>query len=206
LSLWDIRKKIPTTEQLKKAWSLYKETWEDGITGIPTRPTERANTTSGESVDDGGSSTSSSAAAGSPTLVTQQQLQEIGDNAANNLNIVRKDAQDLLERTKETTGIRTQDDLKALASEAMIIATECIREFMGGYRKGRDTEIDKVLHEYFQDEEEDEEETRNGPNALVRENSKGKPEIDTKNTLSATPTEPTGRKKKRKPKRGIPRR
>ena len=119
------------------------------------------------------------------------------------MKIVRQDAQELLEHAKDTTGIRTQDDLKALASEAMKVATECIREFMAGYRSGRDSEIDKVLHEYFQDDK-DEHETKNGVgekeslppgNNLVDEDAIQKSQVRTK----------TGRKKKRKPKRGIPR-
>ena len=145
----------------------------------------------------------------SPTITqqqlddTQQQLEAVGDNATKNLNIVRKDAQDLLEQAKDTTGIRTQDDLKALASEAMKIATECIREFMGGYRKGRDSEIDKMLHQYFQEEEETD---NNNTTASNGEDSKGKPDSnDIKNgkgdeTTSAT-TGAKRRKKKRKRKR-----
>jgi len=168
---------------------LYKETWEDGITGFSTKDNKNntSSSSSGVGIDDDSSSTLT---IGPITQQQQQQLQAIGDNAANNLRIVRKDARDLLEHTKETTGIRNQDDMKALASEAMKIATECIKEFMAGYRKGRDTEIDKMLHEYFQQEEEEE---NNVPN---------KDEImsTTANTASAT-----GRRKKRKPKRGIPR-
>jgi hypothetical protein len=186
-SLSDFRKQIPSIQQLRRAWSKYRETWEDGITGIPSKHKES---------DVEGRSTVGSVLS-SPTI-TQQQLEDIGDNAANNLKIVRKDAQDLLEQAKDTTGIRTQDDLKALASEAMIIATECIREFMGGYRKGRDSEIDKMLHQYFQEEEE---ETNNNNNG---DDSKGGPDDKiTSATLTNTTTGTTGRKKKRKPKRLI---
>lgn len=198
-SLWDFRKRIPTSEQIQKGWALYKETWEDGITGIPTsRPKEQQTTNQSTGVVES-------------SISAQDQLREIGDNATNNLKIVRKDAQDLLEQAKETTGIRTQDDLKVLASEAMKIATECIREFMAGYRQGRDSEIDKMLHEYFQgDDEEEEDQMKSGENdslggGEVSRTSATQNVHKTDSGNEKTPTKKTKRKKKRKPKRGIPR-
>ena len=140
------------------------------------------------------------------------QLHEIGDNATKNLNIVRSDAQDLLEHTKETTGIRTQDDLKALVSEAMKIATECIQEFMAGYRKGRDSEIDKMLHEYFQDEDDEannksrEKEQSLGGDTSNGNNPNNVSKISNNGDKTSSGRATMGRKKKkRKPKRGIPR-
>jgi len=167
---------------------LYKETWEDGIQGVPTKRKD-----SNEMNDD---------SVGSVVVpsITQQQLEDIGENASKNLQIVRKDAQDLLEHTKNTTGIHTQDDAKALAAEAMKVATDCIREFMSGYRKGRDSEIDKMLHEYFQDEEEDND---SGPDNQSMMNGSDKVESATKTEFNTTSS--TRRGKKRKPKRGIPR-
>ena len=196
-SLSDFCKRIPTIQQLRRAWSKYRETWEDGITGIPSKHKENT-----------GNKATVGSVLSSPTITqqqlddTQQQLENIGDNAANNLKIVRKDAQDLLEQAKDTTGIRTQDDLKSLASEAMKIATECIREFMGGYRKGRDSEIDKMLHQYFQEEETSNNNTTNSNG----EDSKGEPDgNDIKNgkgdEIKSATTGATGRKKKRKRKR-----
>ncbi len=190
-SLLERLKGMPTAEQVRKGWVMYKKTWEDGITGISTKPKESPYNSIAEVAD-------------SLSPSTEQQLREIGDNAATNLQIVRKDAQDLLEKTKQTTGIRTQDDLKALASEAMKIATECIREFMAGYRSGRDSEIDKMLHEYFQDEEKE----KHGENEALPDVSKSAPKnVDkTSSENESTPTtQTTKRKKKRKPKRGIPR-
>ncbi len=59
----------------------------------------------------------------------------------------------VIEQAKEQTGIRNQEDLKAFASDTMRLATECLKEFMAGYREGRDNEIDKMLHEYFQEQQ-----------------------------------------------------
>ena len=38
-----------------------------------------------------------------------------------------------------------------MISESMRLATDCLKEFMAGYRKGRDEEVDKMLHKYFQE-------------------------------------------------------
>ena len=204
-SLWDFHKRIPTSEQVKAAWVLYKETWEDGLSGSSTKkPKERTTHTSFSGTTES-----------SPIILTteeQLQLHEIGDNATKNLNIVRSDAQDLLEHTKETTGIRTQDDLKALVSEAMKIATECIQEFMAGYRKGRDSEIDKMLHEYFQDEDDEannksrEKEQSLGGDTSNGNNPNNVSKISNNGDKTSSGRATMGRKKKkRKPKRGIPR-
>ena len=194
-SIWDFHKRIPTREQIQKGWILYKETWEDGITGIPTKRKETATTATTGGQDSNSESSS--------PILTRDQLHEIGDNATNNKKIVRQDAQELLEHAKDTTGIRTQDDLKALASEAMKVATECIREFMAGYRSGRDSEIDKMLHEYFQDDK-DENETKNG--VEEKESSPPGTHLTDEDAIHKSQvTTKTGRKKKRKPKRGIPR-
>jgi hypothetical protein len=38
----------------------------------------------------------------------------------------------------------------------MKLATDCLREFMAGYRQGRDQEVEKMMNEYFQEEDEKE--------------------------------------------------
>ena len=188
------RKKIPRIKDFRRAWKVYKETWEDGLSGIPSEKTNIKNT-GGPSMSMSNSlssllSSSSSSSLTSPTPT--EELQNIGDNAAKNLRSVRQDAQELLEQAKENTGIRNQEDMKELASEMMTIATECIKEFMAGYRKGRDTEIDKMLHEYFQDNDEDEEEKKDNDESDDAINN-------TNDQITKT------RRRKRKPKRGIPR-
>ena len=188
LSWSNFHQRIPTIRQIRRAWSLYKETWEDGIQGVPDKRKD-----SNEMNDD-------SVESAIVPSITQQQLEDIGENASKNLQIVRKDSQDLLEHTKNTTGIHTQDDAKALAAEAMKVATDCIREFMSGYREGRDSEIDKMLHEYFQDEEEGND---SGPdNQSILDNSDN---VESTTKTASNTAASTRRGKKRKPKRGIPR-
>ena len=88
----------------------------------------------------------------------------------------------MLEEAKKQTGIKNTDDLKAFAAEQMKLANTCLKEFMAGYRKGRDEEIDRMLHEYFQDGES----KTNG----------NKSNVDSSGSKSS-------RKKKRKPKRRV---
>ena len=141
---------VPRINDLRQAWKVYMATWADGITGIPKKEnTSRINSTY--------SNTSSTSASPTP----MEELQNISNNAEKNLTVVRQDAQELLEQAKEKTGIRSQEDIKELASEMMTIATECIKEFMAGYREGRDKEIDKMLHEYFQGDNKNNDEEEN---------------------------------------------
>lgn len=83
---------------------------------------------------------------------------EITDNFGRNLNIAHSTGHDLLEHAKAKTGIKTKEDLKMWAGEQMKLATACLSEFMGGYREGRDEEVDRMLHEYFKDLDKTDEE------------------------------------------------
>lgn len=97
----------------------------------------------------------------------RQKQKEITDNFGRNLNIAHSTGQDLLEQAKEKTGIRTKEDLKIWAGEQMKLATTCLSEFMGGYREGRDEEVDRMLNEYFKDLDESNNEENSGGNAGV---------------------------------------
>jgi hypothetical protein len=112
-----------------KALDLYLSTWEGTILRAPKKETAIAGPV-GESKGD-----------------------EIRSNVAQNLEVARREGTDMIEQAKEQTGIRNQKDLKAFASDTMRLATECLKEFMAGYREGRDNEIDKMLHEYFQEQQ-----------------------------------------------------
>lgn len=92
----------------------------------------------------------------------RRKQKDITDNVGRNLNIAHSTGQDLLEKAKEKTGIRTKEDLKIWAGEQMKLATACLSEFMGGYREGRDEEVDRMLNEYFKDLDENDEEEKSG--------------------------------------------
>ena len=95
----------------------------------------------------------------------RRKQKEVTDNFGRNLNIAHSTGQDLMEQAKEKTGIRTKEDLKMWAGEQMKLATNCLSEFMGGYREGRDEEVDRMLNEYFKDLDESNDEGNSGGNA-----------------------------------------
>lgn len=79
----------------------------------------------------------------------------------------------------------------------MQTGTECIREFMAGYRQGRDQEVDKMLNEYFKEYD-------NTSSSTTTQDGKVVEEETTTGSGDDAPM-PGQRRKRRKPKRGIPR-
>ena len=65
-------------------------------------------------------------------------------------------SEEKVKREKEIDAnlIYTSEDIKKVAEDILQLVTDCLKEFMAGYRKGRDDEIDKMLNEYFKEEEE----------------------------------------------------
>lgn len=176
------KRRIPRLQDFRRAWYSYKETWKYGLSGVPPKGTTIRDTPHG-----------AEGVANDIDFLSLKTTttEDVADNAKRNLRLIREDAQELLEHTKERTGIRTQEDVKALASEMMQLATEGIREFMAGYRQGRDEEIDKMLHEYFKDP------TTNDGSERKHDDKSRQVGGDEKSTDKP--------RKKRKPKRGIPR-
>jgi hypothetical protein len=128
------RSVLEVFRDLGKAWDLYLTTWEGTILRAPRK--EIAIVKEEIAGPEGPS-----------------KGEEIRSNVARNLKVARREGTDMIGQAKEQTGIRNQEDLKAFASDMMRLATECLKEFMAGYREGRDTEVDKMLHEYFQEQE-----------------------------------------------------
>ena len=52
VSIWEFHKRIPSREQIQKGWALYKVTWEDGITGIPTKRKQTPSAAAGVGKED----------------------------------------------------------------------------------------------------------------------------------------------------------
>jgi hypothetical protein len=141
-------RKIPRLSDFQKAWVQYKATWADGIQGVPDiLPPTAVVVPENE---------------GKEVI----KMENVGENAARNLQLARDEAQQLVQQAQEHTGIKNQEDLRKFAADMMQLATECLKEFMAGYRQGRDEEVDKMLHEYFQEEEQ--EETPNDDHAPKR--------------------------------------
>lgn len=88
------------------------------------------------------------------TIDTQKILakqKELRDNVDRNVDTIQKEGGAMLTDIKEMTGIYNQRDLKKWAMEQLKLANECVKEFMGGYRQGRDEEVDNMMNEYFKD-------------------------------------------------------
>ena len=153
---------------LQKAWKLYVSTFDE------FKSKE-------DRVDDNEDSDGSK---------TEKSMEEIGGriqkNVAANREFLKEEGGKALENLKRNTGIRTREDAKRLAAEMLKLGTECISQFMAGYRKGRDDEVEKMLTEYFQEIEEQ----------LSGENTK----TDGKDGVDVTKR---GWKRTRKPKRRI---
>jgi hypothetical protein len=73
-----------------------------------------------------------------------QQLEE-------NLAFLKIEGKKALETAKKNTGFHTKEDVKKFAEDMLKLANECLTEFMSGYREGRDSEVEKMLTQYFQE-------------------------------------------------------
>jgi hypothetical protein len=155
----------PTTvtewrDRLRKTWDLYRWTWRgfwkskgfvvedelDKTLPIPSynnnsstnRDASTTTASSSSSMNDDGNST------------TAPDPNEIIANVRRNAQFIKDEAVSLGNRIKQTTGIETKDDLKQIVAGAMKLFTECVNQFMAGYRKGRDDEVEQMLTQYFQ--------------------------------------------------------
>lgn len=91
-----------------------------------------------------------------------------------NFDFVQKEGSYWKSRAQDETGIHTKEDLKKWAGDQMKLASECLSEFMVGYRKGRDDEVDKMLHQYFQENEEQDEKKESNDEGALRKRRKPK--------------------------------
>ena len=133
---------LPSLNRLRpamvKAWGEYRSTWE-------------GFSSPGFLVEDKKADDSASTA--QPNL--EAKGKEVYDNAKRNADFLQKEAMDLRQTVRETTGIHSTEDLKRVAAEWMKLMTTCLQEFMVGYRKGRDDEVEKMLTQYFQEMEKE---------------------------------------------------
>ena len=129
---------------LGRAWANYLWTWEGWL--LPTKlRDEHGNIVEPEKEDESAKETWNEKAADAAGQISQ--------NVQNNISTIQQEAPKLLLTAQKLTGISTKEELKQWASEQLKLGTECLTMFMKGYREGRDEEVDKMLHEYFKDEE-----------------------------------------------------
>ena len=103
---------------------------------------------------------------------------QASSNLQKNILTIKEEAPKLLKHAQEATGISTRGELREWVGEQLKLGTKCLSEFMKGYRKSRDDEVDRMLHEYFQDldkKEEDEVEDDSSVDEPVEEED-AKPE------------------------------
>ena len=87
----------------------------------------------------------------------KEKQKELQKNVHRNVETLKEGGTDIADEMKEITGIRNKRDLKKWSMEQLQLANECVAEFMRGYRIGRDEEIDKMMNEYFNDIDFDDE-------------------------------------------------
>jgi hypothetical protein len=133
---------LPTWSELQHGWRMYVETWEDGIRGEPSAEKLRQRQAQ-QSLRD----MELLEERRGTEEVDSLNVKNIQSNLYRNIKHAKENAQEIFEHAKDS-----KDDLQKMASESMKLATVCLKEFMSGYRQGRDQEIDKMLNEYFQDQ------------------------------------------------------
>ncbi|KAL9180133.1 hypothetical protein ACHAXT_008103 [Thalassiosira profunda] len=80
---------------------------------------------------------------------------QISQNVQKNISTIKEEAPKLVKFGQEVTGISTREELRVWVGEQLKLGTACLSEFMKGYRKGRDDEVDRMLHEYFKELDSD---------------------------------------------------
>ena len=78
---------------------------------------------------------------------------EVASNVQKNISTMKEEAPKLVQLGQQITGVTTKEELREWVGEQLKLGTACLAEFMKGYRKGRDDEVDRMLHQYFKDEE-----------------------------------------------------
>lgn len=79
---------------------------------------------------------------------------EVIENVRRNAEFAKEEALKIRATVREKTGIESKEDMKRWVAAGMKLFSECVKEFMAGYRKGRDDEVEKMLTQYFQNLEE----------------------------------------------------
>ena len=78
----------------------------------------------------------------------------IADNVRKNVSAMTRETPELLRMGKEITGASTKEEMREWVGDQLRLGTACLSEFMKGYRRGRDEEIDRMLNEYFRELDE----------------------------------------------------
>jgi hypothetical protein len=136
----------------QRAWSLYASTWDGFWTSkgflVQTKE-EQAEALRQQEFE--GKEEQSTIQSVRNKEFRKQSMQQLQSNVQKNTEFLRDESAQAREQFQNATGIRSTDDLKRIMGDMLKIFTECVREFMNGYRQGRDDETEKVLTQYFQE-------------------------------------------------------
>lgn len=138
--------RIPTSpfewrDVLYESMALYRSTWQGFTTSkgiLVDIPKDDIESKSGEFKE-----------------TAESRAKEIKENARRNLRFARSETERLRDEVQERTGIKDKEDLRRWAGDMMKLATESVKQFMEGYRKGRDEEVEKMLTKYFRELEDE---------------------------------------------------
>jgi len=128
---------------LSRAWSDYKYTWR-GFT-----------TSKGLFVEDPEDVAQAQKEREKAVGEMRDRAVELQENAKRNAEFLKDEAFNLRQEVQERTGIHNKEDLRKWAAEMMRLASDCVNQFMQGYRKGRDDEVEKMLTQYFEELEKE---------------------------------------------------
>ncbi len=129
-----------------KSWQDYKETWGffDKTNEEKTEKGTTLNDITMPSLDD-----------------IQERQKDVQQNFKKNIQTIQQDLQ-----TAKQTYQNESEEIKEWVGQQIKFANQCVGEFMKGYRKGRDDEVEKMLHDYFQDffDDSNKKKNENNPN------------------------------------------
>lgn len=126
---------------LNQAWRDYRSTWEGFFDGS-TAENENESSKKGEN--------ETNPLSDMEKIIETQKL-TIQGNVERNVEFVKTEAPKLFRFVQDETKIYTKEDLKQWAGEQLKLASACVKEFLTGYRSGRDGELDKMLNTYFKE-------------------------------------------------------
>ena len=133
-------KSKPFRQAVALGWGDYKQTWEGFFDNLKEKE-EKDKVKSMLDID---------------VEDVAKKQKDLRTNIKRNVEVLREEGQEILDTAQNLTGIRNKQDLVKWTMVQLKLANECVSEFMTGYRKGRDDEIDKMMNVYFKEYEADE--------------------------------------------------
>lgn len=178
----------------RRAWATYLWTWEGWLLPEKKRD-EHGNVIEEPEKEEEDTSTKETMQEKAVDAANQ-----ISKNVQKNISTIQQEAPKLLSTAQKLTGISTKEELKEWVSEQLKLGTECLSMFMKGYREGRDEEVDKMLHEYFKEldeEKQNDNSTKEGPEMNGKE-SDDESSMSNGSEYKVVEKRPWGRKERRR--------